>query len=70
MVQTVERLGKRIRELRLEKGMTQERLAEMAALSAQHVVDLEHGRTNPTVASLFGIARAFRMKMRDLFESV
>jgi transcriptional regulator with XRE-family HTH domain len=36
----------------------------------QHLVDIEHGRTNPTVTSLVGIARALGVKIRDIFEGV
>jgi DNA-binding XRE family transcriptional regulator len=60
-------LGTRIRELRRAKGLTQEALAETAALSVQHLLDLEHGRSNPTVTSLIGIARGLRVPIRDLF---
>lgn len=64
------KLGKRIRELRLEKHLSQEKLAEAAKLSPQHVADIEHGRTNPTVTSLAGIASGLGVRIRDVFEGV
>jgi len=60
-------LGNRIRALRSNREMTQEDLAERAALSVQHLLDLEHGRSNPTVTSLIGIARGLDVPIRDLF---
>jgi transcriptional regulator with XRE-family HTH domain len=64
----VDRLGKRIRQLREEQNLSQERLAEDAKLAAKHLQDMEHGRTNPTVASLVGLARALGVKLQVLFE--
>ena len=60
-------LGHRIRELRRDKGMTQEALAESASLSVQHLLDLEHGRSNPTLTSLIGIAKGLKVPIRELF---
>jgi transcriptional regulator with XRE-family HTH domain len=64
----VERLGKRLRQLREERNLSQERLAEDAKLATKHLQDMEHGRTNPTVASLVGLARALGVKLHVLFE--
>ena len=66
-VEVLKDLGERIRELRAKKQLTQENAAEQAGLSPQHLVDIEHGRTNPTVTSLVGIARALGVKVRDIF---
>ena len=38
--------------------MTQERLAEVSGFSQQYISDLERGRRNPTVVSLFDLAQA------------
>jgi transcriptional regulator with XRE-family HTH domain len=64
----VERLGKRIRQLREERKLSQERLAEDAKLAAKHLQDMEHGRTNPTVASLVALAKALGVSLHVLFE--
>jgi transcriptional regulator with XRE-family HTH domain len=64
------KLGKRIRELRLERDATQEALAEKAAISVQHLLDLEHGRSNPTIASLMGLARGLDVPLGDLFKDL
>jgi transcriptional regulator with XRE-family HTH domain len=63
-------LGERIRNLRLERRATQEALAERAAISVQHLLDLEHGRSNPTLASLCGIARGLDVTLQELFKGV
>ena len=43
----------------MERELTQEQAAELAKLDVKHWQDVEAGRTNPTVATLVGIAKAF-----------
>jgi transcriptional regulator with XRE-family HTH domain len=57
-----------MRTLRLERKSTQEALAEGAAISVQHLLDLEHGRSNPTFASLYGLARSLGVPLGSLFD--
>lgn len=64
------RLGKRVRALRSERGLTQEEVAQLAQLDAKHIQVIEYAKTNPTVASLVGIARALKVPLKDLFEGV
>ncbi|MBZ0234417.1 MAG: helix-turn-helix domain-containing protein [Deltaproteobacteria bacterium] len=59
-------MGKAIRAARKAKQLTLEELAERAHLSPQHLLDIEHGRTNVTLASLAGIARGLGVQLRDL----
>lgn len=63
------KVGKAIRAARQEREMTLEDLAERAQLSPQHLLDIEHGRTNVTLASLAGIARGLGVRLRELFET-
>jgi len=62
------RLGRRIRWLRIERNLTQEMAAEAARLDKKHWQDIEGARTNPTVATLVGIARALKVTLSELFE--
>lgn len=64
------KVGKTIRAARRERKLTLEQLAERAQLSPQHLLDIEHGRTNVTLASLAGIARGLAIKLGVLLESV
>lgn len=59
-----------MRALRQERGLTQEEAASRAALDAKHFQAIEGGRTNTTVASLVGIARALEVSLSQLFEGV
>jgi len=62
------RLGNRIRALRLERNLTQGEAAKLAKLDEKHWQDIEGARTNPTVATLVGIARALKVTPSELFE--
>ena len=44
--------------LRLAKGFTQERFAEVSGVTQQYVSGLERGKRNPTVVTLYHIATA------------
>lgn len=61
-------LGRRIAELRREKGLTQEALAEAMGVSRNHVADIELGVRNTGVWSLLLICRALASPPEALFE--
>jgi len=63
-------LGKRLRTLREERGLTQEAAADLAQLDSKHLQDMEYGRTNPTIASLAGLAQAYDVSLSVLLEDV
>lgn len=67
MVKAQTRLGKRVRELRLGSELTQEQAAERARLDTKHWQDIEGGKTNPTLATLVGVAKALDVSLADLF---
>lgn len=54
-------IGKRIKELRKEKGYTQEVLAEIAELSVDHISHIETGNTKMSLNVLVKIANVFQV---------
>lgn len=64
----LEQLGRRVRELRLERNLTQAAAADAAKLDSTHWQAIERVRTNPTVATLVGVARALNIALSELFE--
>ncbi|MDO5329810.1 MAG: helix-turn-helix transcriptional regulator [Bacillota bacterium] len=63
-------LGKRITYLRKERGISQLDLSIDSGLSKSYLSDLEHGRRNPSVASLSKIASALGVTLEELFRGV
>lgn len=53
------RLGARVRDLRQQRGWTQETLGERAGLSYKFIGEIERAIGNPTIDSIDQIARAF-----------
>ena len=59
-------LGKRIREIRKSQGLSQEKLAERASISAQYVSNIERGKENPTLDLLLRLAEALRVSLGQM----
>ncbi|WP_232845014.1 helix-turn-helix domain-containing protein [Paracoccus onubensis] len=51
-------VGRNFARLRREKGLTQEQVEERSGFSQQYLSDLERGKRNPTVVTLFELAQA------------
>ena len=62
--------GRIIRELREQRGLTQEVLSGFAAVSRSHLAEIETGHTNANVETLWRISEALGMKMSDLIQMV
>ena len=61
-------LGSRIAELRREKSLTQEALAEAMGVSRNHVADIELGTRNTGVWSLLLVCRALAILPATIFQ--
>lgn len=59
-------MGKKIAEMRKEKGISQEKLAEMLDLSRQAVTKWESGKSNPDTENLLRLAKIFDCSLDDL----
>ena len=51
-------VGLNVRRLRIARQLTQEQFAERSGFSQQYISDLERGRRNPTIVSLYELAVA------------
>ncbi|MFH1830883.1 MAG: helix-turn-helix transcriptional regulator [Pseudomonadota bacterium] len=63
-------LGKRIRLLRLQVGLTQQELAEAIGVeSPSYVSMIERGMTSPSYELLVRIAKVLKVELKDLFDT-
>jgi transcriptional regulator with XRE-family HTH domain len=62
--------GKRVRALRLERGLSQEKLAELADLHRNYVGGIERGERNVGLLNIVVLARALKVKPAKLLESI
>lgn len=66
-MQTVAQLfGSRLRTIRLEKGLSQETLAEKTGLSTNFVGEMERGLKAPGLPAIVRLARALDSGVHDL----
>jgi len=63
------KIGKNLKKLRQEKGISQDRLSKLADLSLNTVVTVESGANpNPTIETLTRIAKALNVGVDDLIK--
>jgi len=62
------KVGRRIRELRLARNLTQEQLAFEAQIDLTYVGGIERGRRNPSLVVLTRIASSLHIHPRELFD--
>jgi len=63
----LELLAKRLKEIRSEKGISQEELAYRSELTLSQIARIETVRINPTISTIFKIARTLEVPLQDLF---
>jgi transcriptional regulator with XRE-family HTH domain len=61
------RLGARIKQIRDERQMTQEKVAEQAKRSYKYIGEVERGVANPSVKVLENLAAALGVQVADFF---
>jgi len=57
----------RLEEIRKERGIKQEALADALEVSRQTIGSLENGRYNPSITLAFKLAGYFGMRIEDIF---
>ena len=69
MSEDVRRLvGRNVKRLRIAAGLSQAKLAERMGVDRAYVSGIELGQRNPTIVTLWHIAEALRVKLRQFFE--
>jgi transcriptional regulator with XRE-family HTH domain len=63
---TAKALGRAVRELRIERGFSQETLADAAALHVTYLSGIERGLRNPTLDKLNALAAALEVRTLEL----
>ena len=64
------KFGKRLRQLREERGWSQEEFADRAGLHRTYVSAVERGVRNPTLSVLERLAKALGVKLSELVQSL
>ncbi len=59
--------GKRIRQLRLKRGLSQEAFADLCELDRTYIGGIERGERNVSLINIAKIAAAFELPPKELF---
>ena len=57
----------KLEQIRKDRGITQEELANILEVSRQTVNSLEKGRYNPSIVLAFKIAKVFGLQIEEIF---
>lgn len=66
MSNTLKNFGRHLHNLRHRKGLSQERLSELAGLHRTYLSSLERGERNPTLITLLKISKALKITLPEL----
>ena len=61
-------IGQRLRALRKERGLTQDRLGELSGLSGKFIGEVERGQKSISIDSLYAVAVALRTPLPSLVD--
>ena len=62
------KIGNRIKELRKELGLSQEKLANNCELDRTYVASVENGKRNISIINLEKIVKALNVSLKDFFD--
>lgn len=62
-----ETIGKKIRQIRKEKGFSQEELSEKIDISPRHMCTIENGNSFPSIETFIKIAEILDININDFF---
>ncbi len=60
-------IGRKVKYLRMEKGLSQEKLAEHVDMSREHISCIERGKNLATVETLYNLAKFFEVDIKYFF---
>lgn len=61
------RLAAHLKALRKARGLSQDEAAEVSGLHGKHLLRIESGRVNVTLATLVALSIGYRVPMAELF---
>ena len=68
MLDIQKKIGDKIRELRKQKGLSQEKIAFRSGLHRTYISDVERGFRNVSIKNIDKIAKALGVSIKSLFD--
>lgn len=66
----LEAFGEKIRKLRIERGLSQEKLASLSGLHRTYVGAIERGERNVSFRNIEKLAKTLKINLEDLFRGL
>ena len=66
----LKKTGLRIKTLRMEHHMTQERLSNDIGMAQSYLAEVENGKRNVSLVNIARIARGLGVQLSELFEGI
>lgn len=61
-------IGRKVKSLRIERGLSQEKLAEYVNMSREHISCIERGKNLANTETLYYLAKFFDIDIKEFFE--
>ena len=68
MTPEAEKLGKNLKRIRTEKGISQGDIVRSVGIDRAFVSNIENGKTNPTLATIVKLAKAINVSVDELLK--
>ncbi len=68
MKEDAKKLGENIKNIRLDKEITQTELAETIGVDKSFISNIENGKTNPTLSTITSLAKALKVSPDELLK--
>lgn len=68
--EVLKKFADRVRELRIKKNLSQEKLGELSELHRTYIGMVERAEKNISLKNIQKIARALNVRLEDLFEGL
>ena len=69
-ISVTDKFGARLRMLRKERGLSQEKLAELSGLDRTYISGIERGIRNVALRNIEALAQALDLSISELFEDM
>ncbi|MBU1299327.1 MAG: helix-turn-helix domain-containing protein [Bacteroidetes bacterium] len=63
------KIGKRLKELRTKKGLSQEKFSFICELDRTYIASIEQGKRNVSIVNIEKIAKALDLTVNEFFKS-
>ncbi|RJP47935.1 MAG: XRE family transcriptional regulator [Anaerolineaceae bacterium] len=64
----LKRFGQKVRDLRIQRGLSQEKLAELSGLHRTYISSLELGKRNVSIVNIHALAKALQVPPDELLK--